>query len=257
MNEEIEQWLNRQHEWMQVAAHRLLASESITDDSVNEFVAIIKNSENPQTTLQTYPKENGAVKVSLRLDSIGPVVGIDAISPRTPLGFGDGNLAIIYGANGSGKSGYTRIITKACGKPHGVELKPNVYEDEPAKQECTFKYTLAGNQKIATWVANAAPLVDLESVDVFDTHSGRLYLEKETDLSYEPPELALLADLVQVCKRVEAKLLAEQNKLVSELPKLPVEHLATEAGNAYSHLSQHIDDTKLDGLVTWKETDEA
>ena len=257
MNEEIVEWLNKQQAWIRAAAHRVLVSTNIPDESIDEFVAAIKNPEKLTAPPKPYPKVNVADVASLRIDSIGPVVGIDAISPRKPLVFGKGNLAIVYGANGSGKSGYTRIISRACGKPHSVELKPNVYKDAPEKQECSFTYTLGGRQESATWTANAEPLAALESVDVFDTESGRLYLEKETNLSYEPPELTLFADLVKVCKRVEAKLLAEQSKLVCELPKLPTEHLATEAGKAYSDLSADIEATRLDALVTWTEADEA
>ena len=41
------------------------------------------------------------------------------------------------------------------------------------------------------------------------------------------------------------------------MPKLPTEHLATEAGKAYSDLSADIEATRLDALVTWTEADEA
>lgn len=115
MSDEIVKWLNKQHEWIRAAAHRVLASTNIPDEAIDEFVEIIENPEKPTAPPKPYPKVSSASATSLRIDSIGPIVGIDAISPRKPLVFGDGNLSIVYGANGSGKSGYTRIISRACG----------------------------------------------------------------------------------------------------------------------------------------------
>ena len=66
MNEEIEEWLNRQHAWVQVAAHRLLTSGSITDESIDEFVAIIKNPKPPTAPPQPYPKINASRNYHIR-----------------------------------------------------------------------------------------------------------------------------------------------------------------------------------------------
>ena len=170
-NDEIIAWLNKQHEWIQEAACRLLAEGVIDESDFSDFVTLIKNPAPSTGTPRKYPSitATSAASAELRLNAIGPVVGIDALNPRTPLGFGSSNLTVVYGTNGSGKSGYTRIITKACGKPHSVELKPNVYQSAPAKRECTFDYTHGGTRKTVVWLANAEPLDDLIPVDVFDT----------------------------------------------------------------------------------------
>ena len=45
MNEEIVEWLNKQQAWIRAAAHRVLASTNIPDESIDELVAAIKNPE--------------------------------------------------------------------------------------------------------------------------------------------------------------------------------------------------------------------
>ena len=258
MNDEIIAWLNKQHEWIQEAACRLLAEGMIDESDISDFVTLIKNPAPSAGTPRKYPSiaAGSDASAELRLDAIGPVVGIDALNPRTPLGFGNGNLTVVYGTNGSGKSGYTRIITKACGKPHSVELKPNVYQSAPAKRECTFDYTLGGKKKTEVWLANADPLDDLIPVDVFDTECGRVYLEKDRDLSYEPPELALFSNLVDACKMVEEVMVSEQRALVSKLPEIPTKHAATIAGKAYAALSKDITPEALNAMLDWSATDE-
>lgn len=207
----------RQHAWIQEAAYRLLQRGKLEETDIDELVEIIKIPTPKGGGARNYPTIGGgsASAQDLRIDSIGPVIGIDALNPRSPLEFGKGNLTVVYGTNGSGKSGYTRIISRACGKPHSVELKPNVYHGTPAKQECTFAYSIGGKSEKKEWAANSDPIEDLRVVDVFDTESGRIYLEKETELSYEPPELTLFTDLVDACEKVKARLEAESAKLRS------------------------------------------
>lgn len=233
----------------------MLGERFIDEIDIGDFVALAKKPEpKPKEKVpRTYPAIGGdpSSVTELRLDSIGPVVGIDALNPRNPLTFGEGSLSVVYGSNGSGKSGYTRIISKACGKPHSIDLKPNVYESPPQQQECTFGYSVGTDKRSEVWVANSDPLEDLKAVDVFDTECGRLYLEEDSELSYEPPELALFSSLVDICEQVKAALTAEQAKLASNLPDLPDQHAKTPAGQAYAALLRGITPTKLAELVTW------
>ncbi|MEX2579683.1 MAG: AAA family ATPase [Verrucomicrobiales bacterium] len=257
-NEEITDWLNRQHAWIQEAAYRLLQRGKLEETDINDLVDRIKNPNPSSAGARSYPAIGGGTATSqkLRIESIGPVVGIDALNPRNPLKFGPGNLTVVYGTNGSGKSGYTRIISKACGKPHSVELKPNVYQGAPAKQECTFFYTIGGTSETKAWTANSDPIEDLKAVDVFDTECGRIYLEKETELSYEPPELTLFTYLVDACEQVKAQLEREREKLVSTLPDIPSQHVGSVAGKAYSALTKDTTEVQIRELVTWSEADE-
>jgi hypothetical protein len=121
-NDDIVAWLHERHEWIQEAAHRLLTKGALDESDVSDFVGLIKNHVPAVQVDRKYPtiSAGSAATAELRLDSIGPVVGIDALNPNTPLHFGSGNLTVVYGKNGSGKSGYTRIITKACGAPHSA-----------------------------------------------------------------------------------------------------------------------------------------
>jgi hypothetical protein len=50
----------------------------------------------------------------IELTSISNVTGVNALNPRNPLTLEDG-LTVIYGHNGSGKSGYTRLLKQVCG----------------------------------------------------------------------------------------------------------------------------------------------
>jgi len=214
---------------------------------------LIKKPEPKDKVPRIFPAVSGGSSgpTDVRLNAIGPVVGIDALNPNKPLTFGDGNLSVIYGANGSGKSGYARILNRACGKSQDVDLKRNIFKAPPSERKCTFKYSIAGKEKECDWLANADPVDDLKLVDIFDSERGRIYLEKDTRLSYEPPELALFADIVKACKLVETALSSEQEKLACKLPEIPRQHAATAAGKAYASVSKDTSTDKLAELVAW------
>lgn len=263
MNETISSWLNSQHLWVQEAASRLLTKDAVDDADIAAFVAIIKtpvaSMKGPKLAPRKYPAlgVGGGGTATLRLTSIGDIVGIDKLAPKQPLTFPAGNLTVIYGNNGSGKSGYARILKKACGKAGSPDLKANVFAAEPPDRRCTISFESAGVTIPRQWAANSAPIPELHGVDIFDSASGRLYLESETEVSFSPPELVLFSDLVEIYKRVEAVFAAEQAALPKALPQLPPVHQVTRAGKLFVALTSDTEGTDLAALYPWTAEDEA
>ncbi len=87
----------------------------------------------------------------LRLISISDVQGIENMSPKAPLEFGSGNLVVVYGHNGSGKSGYTRILKRASGKPRAEPLKANVFGAAPPARQCKLEFKDGQNTVVSVW----------------------------------------------------------------------------------------------------------
>ncbi len=253
MTPELTAWLREQDVWLQIAATRLLCNRQLSNTDIEELSRIIKNpmlalDAQPGTAIPPQVMTDGA---ELRLISIGSVEGIDALRPRAPLNFGNENLVVIYGHNGSGKSGYTRIICKACGKPHPENLRNNVFAPPPpVRQTCKISYTVGGVHTEVEWTP-AAPIEALSAVDVFDTASGRIYLENETEVAFVPPDLSLMADLVKACNRIDAVFLAEQQRLVTALPTLPADLTGTAVATAYLGLTHATTEGEIYTLAEW------
>ena len=254
--EEIKSWLHDQADWFQEGAERLLSKEELDQADITGLAAYVKTEDGQKKTNHrtfTGLSQKGADKQELRLKSIGDIQGIENLSPRTPLNFGTGNLSVIYGHNGSGKSGYARIIKKVCGNPRAEALKPNVFEDPPAEQKCTIEYQVEEKNEPVEWQANAQPISELEFVDIFDGDEAGFYLNKETEVSYTPREVALFEKLASVCEKVKDKLQEEQDQLTSSLPKLPDEYLNTEKAKKYNNLKAGQSEEDLAEILIWKE----
>lgn len=259
VNETIIKWLHGQQDWLQQATETLLTDGCLSDAKLDELVAYLKTSEGQAVTnhrqfdgLATHATAAG----ELRLTEIGDISGIENLAPRQPLNFGKGNLCVIYGHNGSGKSGYTRLLTKVCGKPQADDLKPNVFEAPPAERRCKVTYSENGVASEVDWPANSAPIDALRSVDIFDAETAVAYLTEETAATYMPPSVALFEELASVCNRIKEKLQSEQEALVSALPRLPSEYMATQAGAAYGGLNSTMAEADIQSIIQWETYDQ-
>src|SRR4051812_35744980 len=115
----IFQWFKDRPKWLQDATRRILQDGELPKEAIDELVILCKREagirvdEKPDLTPLPIPDSSFSdtlPSISLTIDSIGQVQGINALSPKKPLLFGPESLTIVYGANGSGKSGYTRLL---------------------------------------------------------------------------------------------------------------------------------------------------
>ncbi len=256
---EIRTWLHQQQDWLQEAVEKLLATGSLDDSDIQAITDRLKTTSGQKvTTHRTFEGigSTSASSTAVHLLEIGDICGIENLCPHSPLKFGTGNLAVIYGPNGSGKTGYVRIIKRACGKPHATELKSNVFEFRPARQLCQIRYSLAGSEQLITWQANSTPIQDLRAVDVFDADAATFYISQEKAISYTPPTISLFEALASVCDRIKKRLHFERDRLVSTLPSLPPEYRATKAGKVYAALRYDISKQEIQSLTQWGQDNE-
>lgn len=254
LKSEITTWLHEQSNWLQESADRILRKGDLKSEDIKELAALLK-SEDGQKKSKTRNFQgltsSGTTGANLRIESIGEVKGIDKLNPRTPLTFGEGNLAVVYGHNGSGKSGYARIFKKICGKPRAIELKSNIFQEPPQEQCCTINYDCNGSKKSSKWSIKDKPLIDLVSVDIFDGDEAGFYLTGETIVSYTPPEVSLFEKLAAACDQIRQEIQAEQDKLISRKPTLPSRFNKTRFGQLYKSLTTSTTKSEFTDLTSW------
>ncbi len=260
VQKDLETWLHSQEEWLQEVAERLATTgEPLTDADIDAITALLKTPEGrTKTSHRKFPQlVHGATAGSnVRLVSIGNVEGIDRLAPRTPLSFGAKPLCVIYGHNGSGKSGYTRILARASGKPRAVALRSNAYAPKPAEQKCTITYAINGVEAPVEWNPKSGPIDDLRCIDIFDTDTAEHYLSQETTASYSPPAVTVLERLAKTCDRINARLQEEQDAYRSTLPRIPSHLKDTDVACAYGGLNANTPPEEVQRLTSWTQSDE-
>jgi energy-coupling factor transporter ATP-binding protein EcfA2 len=247
MKYDIRPWLNKQPVWLREAAIRLQKKNTLAEKDISDLVKIIKGENRILPDLSDLVT-GAATTNTVRLISLSNVRGIDKLHPRKPLDLGSGNLVIVYGRNGSGKSGYARILKKCCGKTNN-SLKHNVYDNPPTEQSCEIRYLVNGNEQNQQWDAQGMSIPDLASVDIFDGAVDKFYLTQENEASYTPIEMHLFTALVDVCERVFAFLNEEQGQLISKLPTIPAKFQSTRIAGQYTGLLHNKKQSEIDAMT--------
>ena len=257
---DITKWLMQRPAWQQEAVERQLKKGDLSDSDIDEIASMLKSSTGPiPSTTPTFSGLQGVGQNSeaLRLVSIGDIQGIESLKPFRPLGFGEGNLSVIYGHNGSGKSGYTRILKRICGHPRANQLRHNIFEAPPEKKQCTVIYQVDSDIHEEVWHADSDPIDRLRVVDIFDSEAATFYLSSETDVTYTPPQIALFEQLSDTCNRVKALLKREQGELVVALPRIPAEYVSTPTAISYQSQSLHkLPAAVINDLKSWTQSEQ-
>lgn len=220
------EWLTQRPKWLQVAAKRLLESGDLNDAAISDLAVLCQQEANNEFPDIDCSIPAGAFDAhdseEIRLCSISEVAGVNKLAPRTPLDFGKSNVAVVYGHNGSGKSGYVRLLKHVCGARDCIrgQLHNNVFSPEDTAQKAKVSFLKSSTPAEHEW-AGSGVCDDLCSVDIFDTSFGRVFMGSEDEVSYEPPVLSFFSRLIDVCEKVAAKLDAEVGTLKSKIPSIP------------------------------------
>ena len=155
-------WASKQPDWQQDALRRIANSSDLTDADSSEILASLKISKGlPQEVkpdLQPLTKDHvqsDAPKAPpAHLCSINNVKNANRLAPDQVLPFALDGITLIYGRNGSGKSGYCLILKKFCRAIVKVTACSDVFAaGTPVPAEARIPYKLDGARDVSdvTW----------------------------------------------------------------------------------------------------------
>ena len=220
----LTKWFSKRPQWLQIAAKRLIQQSELTDQDISELTTLCQKDADGKLPKMTCsfpaPAFSQGTAGTLRLCSISDVEGVNALAPKKPLEFGKGKITIVYGNNGSGKSGYVRLLKHACGARETGTLHSNVYKPGSALQKACISFEQNGVPKSHTWSGQGI-CDDLNSVDIFDTSFRKVFVSSEDEMSYEPPVLSFFSSLILACEKVASALDTVANRHQSKKPNIP------------------------------------
>lgn len=179
---------------------------------------------------------------------------VNRIPDTATLPFASNGLTVIYGANGSGKSGYSRVMKRACrARDQSEPIHPDA-SDPSAKGKvptAVFDVEVNGKAEVISWKLGDPGPELLATVAVFDAHCARTYLSAENDVAYLPYGLDVLETLAQKTVPAISALLEEEISGI-DVDVTPHAHLigTTEVGKRIGSLSAQTDEQDLEKLGT-------
>lgn len=259
MIDNLTKWFSERPQWLQIAATRLLQQSELNEKDFSELANLCQQEaagKLPKTTC-SFPAtafSQGAAG-SLRLCSISEIEGVNALAPRKPLEFGKGNITIVYGNNGSGKSGYVKLLKHVCGARETGPLHRNVYKPGSVTQKACISFEQDGVPKTHTWSGQGI-CEELNSVDIFDTSFGKVFVSSEDEVSYEPPVLSFFSSLILTCEKVASALDNEANRHQPKKPNIPAEKKVTLEGIWYEAISAKTTTQDIDKHCAFNSADD-
>jgi len=169
-------------------------------------------------------KGAGASAARTVLCSLGPVKHLNRLAADQKMRFATDGLTVIFGDNGSGKSGYARIGKKMCRSLSKDDLLGNVFVEGPKPPaEILVRYKVEGASITEeSWIDGTPTPPPLATIAVFDSTNARLYVDKQNRISYLPREVSLLQQHGEHCVEMDtafkAELTAIQKRIKVPLP---------------------------------------
>ncbi len=183
--QEILVWTQGLATWQSDAVARLLAKQTLTAEDQDDLFALLKAAHGIPDPKDRNPKPLTAdqipapVKATMHVElhAIKNMRHVNAIAENQHLPFSATGMTVIYGDNGSGKSGYARVLKRACrarDQMEAIHPNANLPAGTVGAPEAAFEITVDGVAKGAHWTQGKASPPELSSFAIFDSRCARL-----------------------------------------------------------------------------------
>ena len=245
--EEVLAWAGNLPLWRQDALRRLCIQDSWDEADLNEILDLAKQHHGISSALddaldpvpfaaEHFPAEANQ-DVTVTLSSLHTLVNVGRIPSDQVLTFQRDGLTIAYGGNGTGKTGYARVLKQACrarspGTVYANAYDPNFRQLTPS---AIIDFELDGVAVQTRWSGqhNHPTRPELRGISVFDGECARHYLQTKEAATFQPVALTYLQQLANGLNQIlRPRLLAEIAGLAVESAPFNVIDANTEAGRA-------------------------
>lgn len=213
--QEIHKWSQNLPAWQQDAVRRLYFDRALSLDDLDDLLAMAKSASGIEDSENRIPLklEDADLAVQpvperlVQVTAIKNLVNVNALAEKQNLVIGPIGLTLIYGDNGAGKSGYSRVLKKACrARNQGEKILPDARKEagEASPPRAEFEAVINGTARLLAWQGGQASPEELSEIAIFDSHCARAYIDNEGDFAYQPFGLDILEALVRACTSVKA-----------------------------------------------------
>lgn len=228
-------WVLTQDTWIrEVTAAVLETGKELSDAQIDEAyqTLLVEKGLEPGEALRplelTETGAAGAAEASLTVISIDCVKRVNLLAEAQTITFSS-KLTVLFGRNGSGKTGYVRILRCLASARREEPVLPDITAATPTTDppECRVRYALgnAEQQPPYQWHGEAG-VPPFTRMDVFDAQDARTYVDSELTYLYTPADVALFRYVSLAIEGVRSRLDAArkakapgQNLFAAQFPR--------------------------------------
>lgn len=256
--DEISRWADDLPYWEKAALKKILGGGELEEGDYQQFVqymledAGLVEVAGPRPDLSFTPDGDSPRKDNppALLVKVTNLQNVNALVGGQTLPF-DPEITTVFGDNGSGKSGYARVLGCASFTRGDQDVLPDVMQPAPVDGKPSAEIHLqVGDslRRIDFTVGDRCP--DLASFYVFDSTSVQVLLTKENQISFSPHGLSYLTRLAGVTDKCREHLQRRVESCTN--PHQFGGHFAgqTEVSRLIAELNAKTDQAKLKKLAT-------
>ena len=184
--------------WEQLALYKVMAGEELNDQAFNDLLhhllvdsaLIPEESDRADINLEAFEKHvDPIISSNIQLCQIMNFQNVNALVSEQCLPFGP-QLTVVFGANGSGKSGYARVLGCAGFMRGEVDVFPNINNPD-----CSILTPLVDIEiqddsgKRFVSYSPGQECVELGTLHVFDVKSVQEHLVNKNTFAFSPAGL--------------------------------------------------------------------
>lgn len=204
-------WARKQPYWMQFALNCIFKevelSESVLENIFTYFLEDTGLEKAPQDLIRpevAFPLVSAeGPSFTNKLKAIKNLKNVNRLSTNQTLTLGD-KLTIVYGGNGTGKTGYSRLVGSLAFTRGNTEVLPDLGTVDSHNSPITAEIEMSDGQTFTHTIG--APLGALSGIYVFDTSSVNAHLTKANSISFTPAGLTCLKGLSLVVVAMRSRL---------------------------------------------------
>lgn len=230
--ETLATWANDQDEWLRfIVRHVLSSGRSLAEEVLGEAYALFRQEKGlvsrslpvePPLAVEAHDED---AELPLAITKLSDVIGVNALVTGSVIEPHAG-LTILFGENGTGKTGYARIFKAIAGSRTADEvILGDITEDEVQAQSACIAYTLGTESKEFVWTGEhgVAPFIRMS---IFDSPSVNFHVDDDLEYVYVPTVLSLFNHVISGIKSVQghientiSELSTSASTLLSRFPR--------------------------------------
>lgn len=248
ITEDILDWVETLPKWQQKLSYALVEKKKVTEEELEEIYEIFKvemsltegDMSSYDIQEQTYDSEDSH---DIKWRSVGNIHGVNKLKTGPVLNVSNG-LTVVYGENGSGKSGYTRLLNNAFISRGDQEILHDIYSDNPEEVAADFQFSIDGTIEEYHF-PEKKDAFPFKSIRNFDAKSASDDMNRESAIDFAPSELSFFDTLLTACGDIQRKLDEERNSKKIDNPTLKY---FTNEGKALEQMTALSSKTNIDEL---------
>ena len=255
-------WAEKRPAWQRDALRRLVTGEALDYQAVAELTKLCLDPTRTHTPIsQSHIVAETSAAEAISLLSIKNPTAINALASQQELSFEPAGLTVIYGDNGSGKSGYVRVLKHACrSRDEKFAIHRDLEDKTDTTQSAEIRFARGANTEQFDWTPDGEPHGDLPSVSIFDSRSASIHVESTNEVAYIPRPMRLLEALADASDRIKTALDGRIATLKGQVPLAisnPALSRETAAGSYVFGLSAKSNVPQLDKLAAFTDQETA